>query len=148
MGIDIITHGPRENKYALSTSNVVTQTHTYHAPLIAAFDVSPWASKLPMDKYPYIQVGLPLSGSAFHMPYFGMAQPLPFTKKLLPISVYGGVLLMKQTFPKTLAMGASTTTAAFNNDLYTDRPIKAVYGIEVPISSIITKVKSSVGAGK
>jgi hypothetical protein len=148
VGINIVTRGPRENKYALSSSGVVTQTHTLHAPLIAAFDISPWARKLPMDKYPYIQVGVPLSGSAFHMPYFGLAQPLRFTNKWLPISVYGGVVLMKQTFPKTIQVGQTTTTAAFNNDLKTDWPVKAVYGIEVPVSSIINKVKSSVGSGK
>lgn len=148
VGINIVTRGPRENKYALSPSGVVTQTHTLHAPIIAAFDVSPWARKLPMDKSPYIQVGVPLFGSAFHMPYFGVAQPLPFTNKWLPISVYGGVVLMKQTFPKTIQVGQTTTTAAFNNDLKTDWPVKAVYGIEVPVSSIINKVKSSVGSGK
>lgn len=148
VGINIVTRGPRENKYALSSSGVVTQTHTLHAPIIAAFDISPWARNLPMDKSPYIQVGVPLSGSAFHMPYFGLAQPLPFTNKWLPISVYGGVVLMKQTFPKTIQVGQTTTTAAFNNDLKTDWPVKAVYGIEVPVSSIINKVKSSVGSGK
>jgi hypothetical protein len=148
VGVNIIVRGPRENKYALSSSNVVTQTHTIHAPLIAAFDVSPWAYWLPMDKYPYLQIGVPLSGSAFHMPYFGLAQPLPFTKKWLPISAYGGIVLMKQTFPKTIGVGQTTTTAAFNSDLETDWPIKAVFGIEVPVSSISNKVKSSVGAGK
>jgi hypothetical protein len=148
VGVNIVARGPRENKYALSSSEVVTQTHTFHAPIIAAFDVSPWARKLPMDKFPYMQVGVPLSGSAFHMPYFGMAQPLRFTKKWLSISVYGGVVLMKQTFPKTIQVGQTTTTAAFNNDLKTDWPVKAVYGIEVPVSSIIGKVKSSVGSGK
>jgi hypothetical protein len=45
-------------------------------------------------------------------------------------------------------VGQTTTTAAFNNDLKTDWPIKVVYGIEVPVSSIISKVKSSVGSGK
>jgi hypothetical protein len=148
VGVNIVARGPRENKYALSSSEVVTQTHTLHAPIIAALDVSPWAYKLPMDKYPYIQVGVPLSGAAFHMPYFGLAQPLPYIKKWLPISAYGGVVLMKQTFPKTIRVGQTTTTAAFNSDLTTDWPVKAAYGIEVPVSSIINKVKSSVGSGK
>ncbi len=148
VGINIVVRGPRENKYALSSSNVVTQTHTLHAPLVASFDLSPWAYKLPMDKYPFIQVGVPLSGAAFHMPYFGLAQPLSFTSKWLAVSAYGGVVLMKQSFPKTIKVGQTTTTAAFNSDLETDWPVKAVYGIEVPVSSIVGKVKSSVGAGK
>jgi hypothetical protein len=145
VGVNIVPAGPRENKYSLSSSDTVTQTHTIHSALVGAFDFSPWAYKLSMDNWLYFQVGLPLSGSSFHMPYFGVAQPLPFTKKWLSLSVYGGVILMKQTYPKTLAIGATTTPNAFNADLTTDWPVKALYGIEVPVSKIASKVKSSVG---
>jgi hypothetical protein len=70
-----------------------------------------------MNKYPYLQIGLPLSGSAFHLPYCGVSLPTQFTKKWIPLSVHGGVGFMKQTFPKTLAAGATSNTAAFNVDL-------------------------------
>jgi hypothetical protein len=145
VGIDIVVHGPRENKYALSTSNVVTQSHTIHSALIGTFDLSPWDS---MDKYPYFQIGLPLSGSAFHMPYVGLSQPLRFTKKFLPLSIYGGVAFMRQLKSNTLQIGQTTTAVAFNQDVQPDWPRKVVYGIEVPVSSIISKVKSGVGGGK
>jgi hypothetical protein len=145
VGIDITPHGPRENKYALSNSNIVTQSHTIHSPLYAAFDFSLW----PQQGYrPYFQVGVPLSGAAFHLPFVAVAEPLPFTKKFLQLSVYGGVVFMQQTFPQTLKVGQTSNTAAFNADLVTDRALKPIFGIEVPVSSIISKVKSSVGSAK
>jgi hypothetical protein len=145
VGIDITPRGPRENKYALSSSNIVTQSHTIHSPLFVALDFSPWAQ---WGYRPYFQAGIPLSGAAFHLPFVSMAEPLPFTKKWLQISVYCGVVFMQQTFPRTLAVGVTTNTAAFNADLVTDRALKPLFGIEVPVSSIISKVKSSVGTGK
>jgi hypothetical protein len=145
VGIDITPHGPRENRYALSTSNIVTQSHTIHSPLYAAIDFSPWAQQ---GYRPYFQAGVPLSGAAFHIPFVAVAEPMPFTKKFLQLSVYGGVVFMQQTFPKTLAVGQTSNTAAFNADLQTDRAIKGIFGIEIPVTSIISKVKSSVGSGK
>jgi hypothetical protein len=144
VGIDVTPRGPRENKYALSNSNIVTQSHTIHSPLFAALDFSPWAQ---WGYRPYFQAGISLSGAAFHLPFVSVAEPLPFTKKWLQISLYGGVVFMQQTFPKTLAIGATSNTAAFNADLVTDRALKSLFGIEVPVSSIISKVKSSVGGG-
>jgi hypothetical protein len=46
-------------------------------------------------------------------------------KKWIPLSVYGGVGFMKQTFPKILAVGATSNTAAFNADLMSDWAVKA-----------------------
>ena len=147
VGINIVAWGPRENKYDLTKDNALEQTHTRHSALYAVVDVSPWASVCPMNKCPYLQAGVPLSGATFHVPYVGMAQPLPFFK-WLPISAYGGVAFMRQTHPKTLAIGATTDQTTLNNDLTTDWPVKALYGIEVPVSSIIKSVKSSIGSSK
>jgi hypothetical protein len=144
VGINITPRGPRENKYALSSSNIVTQSHTIHSPLFAALDFSPWAQR---GYLPYFQAGIPLSGAAFHLPFVSLAEPLPLTRRWLQISIYGGVVFMQQTFPKALAIGATSNTAAFNADLVTDRALKPLFGIEVPVSSIISKVKSSVGGG-
>jgi hypothetical protein len=148
IGIDIVVHGPRENKYALSNTNVVTQSHTIHSALIATFDFSLWAYKLPMDTYPYFQIGLPLSGSAFHLPYAGIAQPLPFTKKFVPLSIYGGIGFMRQLKPNTLTLGQTTTAVVFAQDIQPDWPAKFIYGIEVPVGPIVSKIKSGVGGGK
>jgi hypothetical protein len=145
IGINIIPYGPRENRYAQSTSGTITETHTLHNPLIAVVDMNPFACKWSMNKGPYIQAGVPLTGAAFHLPYVGLAQPIPGLGKIFPISfsIFGGVMFMKQTFPTSLAVGQTATTAAFNANLVTDRAIKGVFGIEVPLGAIISKVKGA-----
>jgi len=143
IGINISPHGPRENKYAQSSTGTITQTHTFHSPLYAVVDINLFARVWSMSKGPYFQTGLPLSGSAFHLPYVGIAQPIPVLQKLFPIpfSVYGGVGFMEQTFPRTLSIGQTVSTSAFTSDLTTDRAVKAVWGIEVPLGSIVSKIK-------
>jgi len=145
IGIDIIPHGPRENRYAQSSSGTITETHTIHSPLIAVVDLNIFAHVWSMSKGPYIQAGVPLTGAAFHLPYVGLAQPIPGLGKIFPVSfsVFGGVGFMEQTFPTTLAVGQTATTAAFNSNLVTDRALKGVYGIEVPLGAIISKVKGA-----
>jgi hypothetical protein len=143
-GVAVPVRGPVEYQYDLAKDNSVEQTHTRHSAILATFDFSPWARTCPMTKCPYLQVGVPLSGAAFHAPYFGAAQPIPFSKKWLQISVFGGFMLMRQTSPTTLKIGDITTAAAFNSDLHTNWPVKAIYGIEVPVTSIVKSIKSSI----
>jgi hypothetical protein len=75
----------------------------------------------------------------------GLAQPILGLGKIFPVSfsIYGGVGFMEQTFPTTLAVGQTATTAAFISNLVTDRALKGVYGIEVPLGAIISKVKGA-----
>jgi hypothetical protein len=143
-GVAIPFRGPRENHYDLDKNSAVEQTHTLHSAILATFDFSPWAKICSMTKCPYLQAGLRLSGSSFHAPYFGAAQPIPLPKKWLQISVFGGVMLMRQTWPNTLKIGDTTTPTAFNADLHTNWPIKGIYGVEVPVVSIVKSIKSSV----
>lgn len=144
VGIVAPFHGPRLNKYALSQTDTVSLSHTGLSGFIGTFDVSPWARYAPMNKLFYFQTGLPVTGSSFHLPYVGLAQPLP-TSKWLSLSLFGGVSWMKQSFPKTLRVGQTTTSAAFSGDLKTDWARKPMYGIELPITAVAKKVKSSLG---
>jgi hypothetical protein len=148
VGINVVAYGPVEHKYALNSSNVVTMTKTRHMPLYAVFDYSPWAKKYPMTSWPYFQGGLPLNGSPLHLPYAGMAWGLPFTKKFLPLSVYAGVGFMKQTKLNNLPVGSTSNVTAFTAAQEVDWAKKPLFGVEVPISSIVGKIKSSVGSGK
>jgi len=145
IGINIIPYGPRENKYSQSSTGTISQSHTLHSPLYAVVDINPFAHVWSMLKGPYLQAGLPLSGAAFHLPYVGLAQPVPGLSRIFPVSfsVYGGVVFMKQTFPKTLAIGQTVSTSAFNADLTTDRAVKPLWGIEVPIGAIASKIKGA-----
>jgi hypothetical protein len=147
IGVDIVAWGPLEKKYALSSADAVTMTSTRHEALIGTFDFSPWGSVCPMTKCPYIQGGLPLSGSALHLPYTGFAQPLPFTSSFIPLSIYGGVGFMKQTKLNGIAVGSTTTQTDFNAAQKTNWPRKYTFGIEVPVSTIASKIKSSIGGG-
>lgn len=114
--------------------------------LYATFDYSPWASHCAMSKAlcPYFQGGLPLSRAVFHLPYAGFAIPLP-TSKFLQASLYGGVGFMKQTKLVDLLVGSTVTQTQFNGAQRTDWAKKPIYGVEVPVSSIIDKVKSGIG---
>lgn len=143
IGVNIIPYGPRENRYYQSGSGTVSQIHTLHSPLYAVADLDVFAHYWSMTKGPYIQAGVPLSGAVFHLPYVGIALPVPRSNKLFPVSfsVYAGVGFMKQTFPKGLAIGQTATAAIFDSSLKTDRAVKGLFGIEVPVGGIVSKIK-------
>lgn len=148
VGINVVAYGPVEKKYGLSSTNVVTMSQTRHMPLYGVFDVSPWAKKCPMDSCPYFQGGIPLNGSPFHLPYAGIATGLPFMKNFFPLSVYGGIGFMKQTRLDGVAVGSTSDPTTFKAAQHIDWAKKPIYGVEVPVSSIVSKIKSSVGSGK
>jgi len=147
IGANIVAWGPLERKYSLSSSDAVTMTSTRHEAIYGTFDFSPWAASCPMTKCPYVQVGLPLSGAVLHLPYTGIAWGLPFTASFLQMSAYGGVGFMRQTKLNGIAAGSTTTQTLFNAAQQTDWPRKAIFGVEVSVSSIVSKIKSSVGGG-
>jgi hypothetical protein len=146
VGINIVAFGPVEQKWGLDDTNKVTMSSTRHMPLYATFDYSPWASKCSMtnSRCVYLQGGVPLSGAVLHMPYAGVAWPIPYVNKFIPLSLYGGITFMKQTKLTGLPVGTATTPDAFQTASTTDWAKKPLYGIEVPISAIVSKIKSSV----
>jgi hypothetical protein len=64
------------------------------------------------------------------------------------MSVYAGVAFMKQTKLNSLPVGSTSNVKVFTAAQQVDWAKKPLFGIEVPVSSIIGKVKSSVGSGK
>jgi hypothetical protein len=148
VGVNIVAYGPNITAYGLNTTNsTVVSGTTRQMPLYGVFDYSPWASKCPMTTCGYFQGGLPFSGAVLHSPYAGISWPLP-TSKFLQISAYFGVSFIKQTKLHNTAVGATPITQAqFASASYHDWTKRPIYGIEVPVSSIISKIKSSVGGG-
>jgi hypothetical protein len=69
---------------------------------------------------------------------------IPGVSKFLPIWLYGGCTFMKQTKLTGIAEGTVTTPDAFKAASKTDWAKKPLYGIEVPVSAIVDKIKSSV----
>jgi hypothetical protein len=146
-GVNVVAWGPLEKKYDLTKDNKVEMTSTRHAPLYAVVDISPWYAKGPMSKWPYLQAGIPLSGSAFHIPYAGAALPFPIIKSF-PVSLYGGVAFMRQKYLTNLAVGQTTDSTTLNSNLHVNWPRKGMFGVEVPVSSISKSIKSKVGSQK
>jgi hypothetical protein len=114
--------------------------------LYALFDFFPAARVQPKDgRIPHFNVGLPLTSQSFYRPYFGIAENLTgwttAQRKLsLPVAVnfYVGMIYMKTNY----LIGAPTTQAEFNASLKPTRVWKVVYGIEVPIGSMVSKIGS------
>jgi hypothetical protein len=143
VSIGITTPGTRETKYAFSNGAVQTSV-TRHTDLYGMFDFFPAGEWLPKDAYfPHINIGLPVTSQSFYRPYFGLSENLTgwtrLQKKLsLPVGLnfFAGVVYMKTK----LLTDNPTTQAQFNADLITTRVWKGVFGIEVPISSIASKL--------
>ncbi len=151
--VGITTPGTRETKYAFSSSGNAVQTSvTRHTDLYGFVDIFPWAKHHSKEsKYPHFNVGLPVTGQTLYRPYFGMAESLTgwtgIQRKLsLPVGInfFGGVVWMKTKY----LVGDPTTQTDFNTDLKTTHVWKAVFGIEVPVSSMVSKLGGKGGSSK
>ncbi|MHB1954888.1 MAG: hypothetical protein ACYCOU_14205 [Sulfobacillus sp.] len=131
-GIDIVPHGPAERIYTTATDGTVSSKVTNHNAFYAVVDFTPFPRKMPMDKYPYLQGGLPLSGAAMHLPYVGGAYPFPWFRNQLAISVFAGAIFMQQQGPR----GGR------------DRATKLLWGLEVPITSFSSAISKVTGDKK
>jgi hypothetical protein len=145
VSIGVTTPGIRETKYSFSNSSVQTSV-TRHTDLYALFDFFPAARRQPKDGIiPHLNVGLPLTSQSFYRPYFGVAENLTGWTTAqrnfsLPVGVnfYVGMIYMKTNY----LIGSPTTQAEFNTALKPTRVWKVVYGIEVPIGSMVSKIGS------
>jgi hypothetical protein len=146
-GLNIVPYGPIERKYTIAAPDpatligTVTVAPTRHNAVYAVADIFPFGFKAAdTTHYPYIQTGLPLSGAALRIPYLGMAEHVPGSEKFLAVSVYAGVVFMKQSYPKTFAPGQMTTSTLLAADFHTDHAVKLVWGVEVPLSSFASAI--------
>jgi hypothetical protein len=130
-GVNIVPDGPTEAMWAIPTgSTTETPTVSHHNAFYGVVDFTPLPVQWPMYKRPYFQGGLPFSGKAGHLPYFGAAYPvsIPWVQKNLPFSLFAGMVFMKQQGPHAT----------------TDRVTRLMWGFEVPIASF-TKDQSGYG---
>jgi hypothetical protein len=134
--------GVKESQYSISNSTLQVKTTT-HADLYAFFDVDPAAYFLTKNTViPHFAVGLPVAGKTFYRPFFGISQnltgPLGLDKIGFPVhmNVFAGVVYMKTT----RVTGNPTTTSELTADSSTARVTKWIFGAEVPLSALISKV--------
>jgi hypothetical protein len=145
VGIGVTIPGVRETKYSIVNS-ALKQTPTTHTDAYAFFDIYPFAEWLTKDSgVPHFAVGLPLTSQTFYRPFFGMSENLTgwngFQRwsGLPSLNFFAGVVYMKTS----IVTGSPTTQAELTSDQQSVRVTKVLFGIEVPVKSLISKVGKS-----
>lgn len=152
VSIGVALPGVRETKYGIS-NGALHSSVTRHTDFYAMLDLYPFAFAAPKDSWvPHFNVGVPLTGQSLYRPYFGMAEsvgglltglfrPQRQIEMPLGLNIFGGV-----TWMKTQVVSGNPTTAA---DLATAtkyvRVRKAMFGVEIPVSALASKIKSVAG---
>ncbi len=136
-GMAVLVPGPKERVFTNSSSSSVT-THT---DVYALLDLFPFFPMVPMNHpLPHFVVGLPVTSQVFHRPIFGVSENISSWTGLerlgFPqVSLFGGVVNMQQRLPKS------------TGSLVTDRAIKPVFGVELSVSSLVSKIGSAAKGG-
>jgi len=109
------------------------------------------------SRVPHINVGVPVTSQSLYRPYFGIAENLTGWTRLqkalsLPVSLnfFAGMVYMKTQY----IVGSPQTQTEFNSNLHWHRVWKPMFGIEVPVSAMASKLggksssKNASGTGK
>jgi hypothetical protein len=138
--------GPIETTYKESSANgssaTLTPSKVTHTDAYAFIDIYPFQhfadAPAMFSAIPHVNFGLPISSQVMHRPYAGIAENLAFLtsrmKLNIPLSVYAGVVIMKQ---QVAISGLQS--------LKWDRATKMMFGLELPIGSITKYMKGSGG---
>ena len=133
-GIGVVPHGPSETDYSTNMAGVQTSTTSARNNFYGLVDFTPCPIRCTMKNWPYLQVGLPLTGAAWHAPYAGAAVsiPWPWLKKTLPLSFFAGTIVLKQQ---------NASGNAYTN-------VRPLWGFEVPLSSLGAQIQAVTGNKK
>ncbi len=146
VSIGVTIPGVKEAKYT-DTSNTVQRNVTTHTEFYGLFDIyltAKWKTK--ESWVPHFNFGIPLTSQPFYRPYFGLAENFTSWTTLekhgfpFRMSFYAGVVDMKQSLLKGLSVGSTATSGQFSSALVTDRALKPLFGVEVPVSALIDKI--------
>jgi hypothetical protein len=138
--------GVRETRYSFSSaSNTVSSSVTTHTELYAFLDLFPFAALTPKESWtPHINLGIPVTSKSLYRPYFGIAENLTswihLQKRLgLPVGIN---FFVGMTFMKTqqIVGAPPTTQTEFNSALRINRVWKPMFGIEVPVGALASKL--------
>jgi hypothetical protein len=135
--VGVTTPGVNEAKYNAAKPSA-PPTLTRHTELYGVLDLYPFAKWAPKDSFlRHLMVGLPVSGKPFYMPFYGIGANITGRWKNFPIplGVFWGVIDLKETFNLTPAGAAAVFVKG--------RELKGVWGVEVPLSSIVSKIKGA-----
>lgn len=140
--IGIPVHKIKDLQYS-DSDNVVTATQVDKQSAYAMFNlmIRPVDLSNPGDNvWPRILVGFPLSSSPWDKLFAGGAIGLPL-KPFKNFQFFAGATFMRNSQPTTLAAGDSATNAQLLNDLRIKTTPKFTFGINVPVKSVIDKLK-------
>lgn len=145
--VGVTIPGVKENIYSSPTTSSV-ETHTDLYGMVDLFPFAYWKNK--ESPVPYLNLGIPVTSQPFHRPYFGIGETLTTWTGLerigfpIRINFFGGIVLMKQ---QILVAGPASSPAPL---LKEDRAMKGLFGVEIPISAIVSKITGgkSQGSGK
>lgn len=151
--------GVRETTFSFSasgSSGTTTSSTTRHTEAYVYADFFPFWLVAPKESwFPHLNAGVPVTTKSLYRPYFGFAEnltgPSGLQKKLnLPaaINFTAGACYMKT---EEILGSLPTTQAGFTSSLKWHRVWKPMFGIEIPVSSITSKLSgkgSSSGGGK
>jgi hypothetical protein len=90
--------------------------------------------------WPRLLVGFPLASSPWDKLFAGGAIGLPW-KPFQNFQFFAGATFIRDTKPATLTPGSIATTAQLQNDLRLQTTPKLTVGINVPVKSVIDKLK-------
>jgi hypothetical protein len=144
VNVGIALPGITEPKFGFNDkAGTVATSTTRHTDIFGFISLYPFSSKWKKNSYaPHVDVGIPFTGQPLHRPFFGAAEKIPLTEKLLKIPgfFYAGACRLIETVPGSLAVGAKTDAATFAGDLRHHIVWKGMYGVEFPVGSLLSKI--------
>jgi hypothetical protein len=168
--------GVREKTYTIAplsssskpTGNCLNNTVTcgvkHHADAYALLDLYPFATNwfatlhgrralFQNDAFliPHLNLGIPITSQSLYRPYFGAAvnvsSPLQHRGFPIGISVFAGLVDMKQTICNNACAQAVAASATATPILTQDRALRGAFGVEVSITAIAGKLKGGASGG-
>jgi hypothetical protein len=140
--IGIPVHKIKDLQYS-DSDNTVTARQVDKQSAYAMFNlmIRPVDLSNPGDnKWPRILVGFPLSSSPWDKLFAGGAIGLPL-KPVKNFQFFAGATFIRTTQPATLGAGQSATNSQLQTDLRIKTTPKFTFGINVPVKSVIDKLK-------
>ncbi len=145
LGMGIGIPGVREPNYTPSNPAVQLGS-TRHGDVYAFVNFFPFATWAGKNSYvPGVAIGIPVTGKVFYRPFFGVSESVTSVRILkdhLPFQVnfLGGVVYLNQAVVVGDGSGGLKIAHA--------RVCKPMYGVEVPLGNLISKISSVGGSSK
>lgn len=140
--IGIPVHKIKDLQYS-DSDNTVTATQVSRQSVYAMFNLMPWPVDISDPHYnfrPRLLVGFPLASSPWDRLFAGGGIGLPW-KPFQNFQFFAGATFITSSKPKTLTAGSSADNAQLQNDLTTQTKPKFMFGINVPVKSVIDRLK-------